>query len=285
MKSFLRTTEPTAAIEAKAKVKPMYCNTQSFREKMDSGQLCLGPGITFADPAVTESIAPTSDFVWIDLEHNPTSLHTMMAHLIAARAAGTTALVRVPSGELGWVKRVLDTGAEGIILPQAQSHAEVASFVSSCRYPPLGTRGFGPRRPTNYGRIPEDEYLKSANRDLFVVAQIESVGTLNDIDRIVQIKGLDSLVIGPYDLSGSMGMLGQVTHPTVTQAIKRVVSSAREAGLYVGMGMGTTPDFALQAAEMGVQWVQVGSDFDYMNLHAEQLYSEIRARMSPINDD
>ena len=67
----------------------MYCNTNKFREKMDSGQLCLGPGITFADPSVSESIAPTADFVWVDLEHNPTNLQTMMGHLIAARAAGT----------------------------------------------------------------------------------------------------------------------------------------------------------------------------------------------------
>jgi 2-keto-3-deoxy-L-rhamnonate aldolase RhmA len=137
----------------------MYCHTKKFREKLDSGKLCLGPGITFADPAVTESIAPIADFVWIDLEHNPTNLQTMLAHLIAARAGGTMGLVRVASNDLGWIKRVLDSGAEGIILPQAQSYDEVAAFVSACRYPPLGTRGFGPRRPTNYGRLAGAEYL------------------------------------------------------------------------------------------------------------------------------
>lgn len=254
----------------------MYCNTKKFREKMDAGQLCFGPGITFADPAVTESISPSADFVWIDLEHNPTNLETMMGHLIAARAAGTMALVRVPSNDLGWIKRVLDTGAEGIILPQAQSYEDVAAFVSACRYPPLGTRGFGPRRPSNYGRISGDEYLEIANRDLFVVAQIETVRSLDEIDRIVQIDGLDSLVVGPYDLSGSLGMLGQLDHPTVVAAMRRAVSTGREAGLYIGMGMGVAPDFATQAAKMGVQWLQVGNDFEYLNLFADQLFSEIR---------
>jgi 2-keto-3-deoxy-L-rhamnonate aldolase RhmA len=258
----------------------MYCSTKKFRERMDAGQLCLGPGITFADPTVTESIAPLADFVWIDLEHNPTNLQTMIAHLIAARATGTIGIVRVPSGDLGWIKRVLDSGAEGIILPQTQSYEEVAAFVSACRYPPLGTRGFGPRRPTDYGRIAAEEYVEAANRELFVVAQIESAGALNDIDRIVQIEGLDSLVVGPYDLSGSLGMLGQVDHPQVTDAITRIVSAGREAGLYVGMGMGATPDFALRAAEMGVQWVQAGNDFEYMNLFAANFYADVRARLA-----
>lgn len=258
----------------------MYCNTKTFRQKLDSGQLCLGPGITFADPAVTESIAPTADFVWIDLEHNPTNLETMMGHLVAARAGGTMAIVRVPSGDVAWIKRVLDSGAEGIILPQAGSYEEVAAYVSACRYPPMGTRGFGPRRPTNYGRIGGQEYLDSANRELFVVAQIETVGALNDIDRIVKVEGLDSVVVGPHDLSGSLGMLGQVDHPTVVDAINRIVTTAREAGLYVGMGMGASAEFARKAADTGVHWVQVGNDFEYMNLFAGSLYDQIRSTAS-----
>ncbi|MDA1052891.1 MAG: aldolase/citrate lyase family protein [Planctomycetota bacterium] len=261
----------------------MYCNTQKFRDKMDSGQPCFGPGITFADPAITESIAPTADFVWIDLEHNPTDLQSMLGHLIAARACGTMAIVRVPSGELGWIKRVLDSGAEGIILPQAQSYEEVASFVSACRYPPLGTRGFGPRRPSNYGRIVGQEYLDSANRELFVVAQIETAGALHDIDRIVRIEGLDSVVVGPHDLSGSLGMLGQVEHPTVVEAIERIVRTARDAGLYVGMGMGASAEFAIKNAKIGVHWLQVGNDFEYMNLFADKLYAELLERTSGMN--
>ena len=126
----------------------------------------------------------------------------MLSHLIAARAGGAPSIVRIPSGDVSWVKRVLDSGAEGIILPRSYSAAEVAQFVSDCRYPPLGTRGFGPRRPMNYGRLDQQEYLERANRELFVAVQVETVELLNEIDEVVQIEGLDSVVLGPQDLSG-----------------------------------------------------------------------------------
>jgi 2-keto-3-deoxy-L-rhamnonate aldolase RhmA len=179
---------------------------------------------------------------------------------------------------VAWIKRVLDSGAEGIILPQARSAEEVRAFVSSCRYPPMGTRGFGPRRPTNYGRAGGAEYLRKANQNVFVVAQIETVSALEELDAIVAINGLDSLVVGPYDLSGSMGMLGEVHHPRVLEAIRRVADKARAAGLYVGMGMGADAEHALVAARLGVQWAQCGNDFEFMIRGVDRLYAAVRER-------
>ena len=114
----------------------MICNIHKFRDKLAAGNFCLGAGITFQDPAVTEALCPSVDFLWIDLEHNPTSLESMTTHLMAARAGGTPAIVRIPSSDVAWIKRVLDSGAEGIILPQAKSASEIQAFVSACRYPP-----------------------------------------------------------------------------------------------------------------------------------------------------
>ncbi len=256
----------------------MLRNIHLFREKMDSGKFCLGAGITFSDPSVTEALCESVDFFWIDLEHNPTSLESMAAHLMAARAGGTPALVRIPSGDVAWIKRVLDSGADGIILPQAKSAEEIRAFVSACRYPPRGTRGFGPRRASNYGRSRGAEYLQHANEQLFVVAQIETVSALEDLDAIIEIEELDSLVVGPYDLSGSMGMLGEVHHPQVLNAIQRVVSKSRAAGLYVGMGMGADVEHALEAAALGVQWAQCGNDYEFMLRTVDQLYATIRQR-------
>ena len=254
----------------------MLCNIHKFREKLSAGTFCLGAGVTLADPAVTEALSDSVDFLWIDLEHNPTNLETLLAHLIAARAGGAPALVRIPSSDVGWIKRVLDSGAEGIILPQAASAAEIASFVSSCRYPPLGTRGFGPRRPTNYGRAGGAEYVARANTEVFVVAQIETLGTLNAVEEIVTIPGLDSLVVGPYDLSGSMGILGQVHDPPVLEAIRRVVAATQSAGLFVGMGMGADASHATEARQLGIQWAQCGNDFDYMIQGVENVYGAVR---------
>jgi len=138
--------------------------------------------------------------------------------------------VRIPSGDVAWIKRVLDSGAEGIILPRAYSAKEVAAFVSACRYPPQGTRGFGPRRPMQYGRLPQQEYLAQANRDVFVTAQVETIELVAELDEVLKLPGLDSLVLGPQDLSGSMGRLGETTHPEVVKVMKTICSFSAEVG-------------------------------------------------------
>jgi 2-dehydro-3-deoxyglucarate aldolase/4-hydroxy-2-oxoheptanedioate aldolase len=235
-----------------------------MREKLRAGKIVLGAGITVTDPTVTEAIAPNVDFVWIDLEHNPITAEAMVGHLIAARAGGCASIVRIPSGEVAWIKRVLDSGAEGIILPRAYSAQEVAAFVSACRYPPLGTRGFGPRRPMDYGRMEQQAYLQQANRELFVVAQVETKELLAELDEVVKLPGLDSLVLGPQDLSGSLGRLGETTHPIVVEAMRTIAFKARAAGKFVGAGLGANPKFAELLIDCGVQWMQAGNDFEYM---------------------
>ena len=253
----------------------MIVNTHKFRQKVAAGENQLFTGITIADPAVTEMLSDSTDGFWIDLEHNPTNLETMLGLLIAARAGGTPAFVRVPANDVGWIKRVLDSGAEGIICPQADDAEQVGQFVSACRYPPMGRRGFGPRRPSNYGRNSGAQYLADANEQLLVIAQIETVGCLEQIDQIVQIEGLDGVVVGPNDLSGSMGVMGQTDHPDVTAAIATITRSAKDAGLSVGIGMGAQPEFAQQAFELGIDWVQCGNDFEYMIRFADQLKQQI----------
>lgn len=235
-----------------------------MRAKLRSGEIVLGAGITLSDPTVTEALSGGVDFVWIDMEHNPITAQTMIGHLIAARAGGTASLVRIPSDDVAWVKRALDCGAEGIILPRAHSAREAADFVASCRYPPLGTRGFGPRRPMQYGRLGQEEYLAQANRDVFVAIQVETVELVAELDEVLRLEGLDSLVLGPQDLSGSMGRLGQTTHPEVVAVMKTVAEKARAAGKFIGSGLGANPQFARVLIECGVQWLQVGSDFEYM---------------------
>lgn len=259
----------------------MISNIQNFRDKLAAGKTCLGSGITFSDIAVSEALACTVDFLWLDLEHNPTGLETLLGHLVAARTGEAAALVRVPGSEIPFLKRVLDTGAEGIIVPQVRSAAEVQNVVSWCRYPPQGQRGWGPRRPSNYGRIPAEQYREEANQQLFVVAQIETVDALNDLDNIVAIEGLDSLVIGPHDLAGSMGLPGQVSHPDIQAAMETITRKAHDAGKYVGIGMDVDEQRILAAVQMGIDWIQLGSDYVYLTRMAEQLVAGIRQKLSP----
>ena len=247
-----------------------------MRGKLRAGEICLGAGITTSDLAMTEALAPSVDFFWIDLEHNATTTESMLGHLIAARAGGAPSIVRIPNNDPAWIKRVIDSGAEGILLPRSSTAQEVAEFVSNCRYPPMGSRGFGPRRPMNYGRAEQQAYLAQANQDLFVAAQVETTSIVDDIDQVVSLEGLDSLVLGPQDLSGSMGMLGQTTHPDVVEKMTLVASKARAAGKFVGSGLGADPAFAKMLIDCGVQWLQAGNDFEYMINGCEAAYASIR---------
>ena len=252
-------------------------NINKMRDKLRAGEIVLGAGITTTDPTVTEALAGSVDFVWIDLEHNAMTTESMLGHLIAARAGGVAAIVRIPNNDVAWIKRVLDSGAEGIILPRSYSAKEAADFVSACRYPPMGTRGFGPRRPMQYGRMDQQAYLAQANRDIFVTVQVETVELLAEIDEVLKIEGLDSLVMGPQDLSGSMGRLGETTHPDVLNAIRTIAKKAKAAGKFLGSGLGANPQFAKTLIECGVQWMQAGNDFEYMIKGCERTFREIRS--------
>lgn len=237
---------------------------QRFRDKLNAGRFCIGPAITFTDPMVSAALADSADFLWIDCEHSQMSMEAVRGHFLAARAKSVPALVRVPGSGMRFIKPMLDSGADGVIVPQIYSAAEARQVVSDCRYPPLGTRGFGPRVPTNFDREGGAEYVERANRDVFVCVQIETAEALAEIDEIAAIPGLDSLVLGPWDLSGGLGVLGQVDHPRVVAAIDTVIARARAAGKFVAAGGPADAAYAARMAERGLHWLQWGSDFSYM---------------------
>ncbi|MBX3413756.1 MAG: hypothetical protein KF708_13780 [Pirellulales bacterium] len=258
----------------------MWDNIAQFRRKLDAGQFCIGPGISFSDPAASEALVGMADFLWLDLEHTPLSLESLQAHILATRGSGVPGLVRVPTSDVGLIKRVLDTGAEGIIVPQVRSAAEVQAIADHCRYAPLGQRGFGPRRSIGYGRQSVADFLAASNQHLFVAVQIEHVAAYDDLDAILQVEGIDSIVVGPYDLSSSFGVPGEIEHPQVAGAIHSIVERSRRAGRYVGLGMFPDVEQAVAAQRLGVQWVQCGTDWGYVASFADQLYGDIRQRLA-----
>ncbi len=249
----------------------MFEAVGAFRKKLSDGQVCVGCGITFTDPSVIEALGPRPDFYWIDLEHTPLDFQGLLAHLIAVRTTGRPGLVRVRGSDVPCIKTVLDTGADGVIVPQVGSADEVRRVVEATRYVPLGKRGLGPRRAAQYGNEDEVEYVRRANQELFISVQIENVDALAEVDEIVAVEGIDSIVIGPADLANSMGYLGQLDHPDVVAAFGTVIEKTKAAGKFVGMGLGADEPFANQAVQWGVQWIQAGCDFSYMVQRYEQL--------------
>ena len=254
----------------------MFETIQRFKNSINNGVLQLGCGITLTDSVVTEALGSSVDFFWIDLEHTHIDLNSLKGHLIAARATNTPALVRVRGSSIEHIKPILDIGADGIIVPQVRSTDEVQHVVDECRYSPLGRRGFGPRAPSNYGRRGGAAYLQAANESLFVSVQIENQSALDQVESIAAIPGLDSLILGPYDLSMSMGYAGDVHHENVVRAMQRVSSTAREAGKLIGMG-GVDEQLAKVAQSIGIQWYQCGDDFSHMIKEFDRMSDSIRS--------
>lgn len=255
----------------------MFEDIAQFRRKLADGRICLGSGITLSDSSIVEAIAPSVDFFWIDLEHTHLSYETLQSHLIAARAGGTAALVRVRGSDIPHIKPILDIGAGGIIVPQVQTVEEVENIINACRFPPLGQRGFGPRRAGAYGRDGGIEWMQHSNREVFTGVQIENLSALAVVDDIARLDGLDSIVLGPYDLSVALGYPGEIGHPEVQAAMKRIISAARSAGKRVGTGLADSATEALKAIDLGVQWLQCGDDYSYMVSHVDDLMRQVRS--------
>jgi 2-keto-3-deoxy-L-rhamnonate aldolase RhmA len=252
---------------------------EEFRAALAAGRPRIGCSVGFSDPLVSDTLASAMDFLWIDLEHSPMSPEALAGHLLAARAGHVPAIVRVPGVGTPFIKPALDAGADGIVVPQVRTVEEVRAVVSDCRYPPAGTRGFGPRVPSRYGRVPAAEVVERANRTLFVSVQIETREAYEALEDIVSVPGLDSVVIGPWDLSGAIGTLGDVESPLILGAVARIVAAARRAGLPVGAGMGVLPAYAATLHGLGVQWLQVGGDSGYLAWAADRIAADVRAAL------
>ena len=172
-------------------------NIDRFKAKIARGELCVGTSITFTDPAISELVGDAGyDFTWIDMEHCPIDISTALNHVMAVRGTGAAPFVRVPAGDPIIIKPVLELHPAAIIAPQVQTVADVERVVAACKYPPVGIRGFGPRRGRGFGGQPYPEYLTDADEQIMVIVQIEHIDAVNALDEIVAVEGLDGLCVG-----------------------------------------------------------------------------------------
>jgi 2-keto-3-deoxy-L-rhamnonate aldolase RhmA len=251
----------------------------TFRERLRAGEILLGPSVVFSDPRVTEALAPSVDFFWLELEHSLIGPEAVIGHVSAARAADVPLLMRIPAGSTALIKPALDSGVQGLIIPQIRTVAEVRAVVDDTRYAPLGRRGLGPVRPSNYGRIGNHEVIAESRDEVFLSVQIETMEALEVVEEIAAVPGIDALVIGPTDLSSSMGILGQFDDPQMRAAIARIVAAAKANGISVGVGVGSA-EIATSMVRQGVQWVQLSGTDAYLWQRFEQLDAEVRSSLA-----
>jgi 2-keto-3-deoxy-L-rhamnonate aldolase RhmA len=251
-------------------------NAQYFRQKIRGSEPCLGTCVTFGDPTVTEALATVLDFVWIDAEHGPLSLADVQGHVMATRGTQTTPLVRVAWNDPVLIKPVLDLGAAGIIVPLIRTAEDARRAVAACRYPPEGIRGYGPRRPAKYGTSGGPDYCRQANQSVITIVQVEHIDAVRNLDEILRVEGLTTLVIGSQDLAASMGHTAEPRHPEVLQAIDSVIERSRAAGMPVGMALGDSPEIYCQWHAKGVVWFAIGADFLLLQRAAADAAGQIR---------
>lgn len=211
-----------------------------LKEKLQKGQPVIGTFVGLGHPDVTETLSHRGfDFLLIDGEHAPLGLETMQQMMQAMNGSNCTPLVRPQWNDMVIIKRVLDIGAHGVIIPWVNTREEAEYAVSACKYPPDGLRGCGPRRAA----LLDPDYTKTANDEILVVVQIETIQAISNIDDILSVKGIDAVYIGPNDLSQSFGCYPpqfgnpqyEQAHPQYIAAFDKVVAAARKYGKPAGM--------------------------------------------------
>lgn len=248
--------------------------TPAFRSRLARGDTLLGTMVTLPDAAVAEILADVGfDWLFIDGEHGPLQTQDLLA-ILRAVDQRTPCLVRVPAAAEVPIKTVLDLGAEGIIVPQVNTAEQAASVVRWARYAPQGSRGVGLARAHGYGRRFR-EYVESANERTVVVVQAEHIQAVDNIEAIVQVAGIDAVLLGPYDLSASLGKMGQIDDPTVVAAIDRVTTACQAAKIPLGY-FGVTAAAVQPFIDRGYTLITAGVDTLLLGHAAGQMLKQLR---------
>jgi 2-keto-3-deoxy-L-rhamnonate aldolase RhmA len=230
-----------------------------FKEGLAAGRKLMGCWASFASQTVAEILAGADlDFVVIDMEHAPNDLADVLGQLQAMNGGRPHAIVRVPTNDRLAIRRLTDIGVDSILVPMVGSAEEARHAVESALYPPAGLRGMaGSTRASQYGRWPS--YIAEANAGICVLVQIESRSGLDNLDAILAVPGLGGIVIGPADLSASLGFVGQPNHPEAVKAIERIVKATQAKGLPVGT-IATDSKMIEAYLQMGMNFLAVASD-------------------------
>jgi 2-keto-3-deoxy-L-rhamnonate aldolase RhmA len=233
-----------------------------FKQRIRSGPVALGTLVTVGAPAVVEALSMTGlDWLCIDLEHGSLGIETA-EDLVRAVRGDCYTLVRLPENRPLWIRKVLDLGCDGLIVPMVCSEAEARRAVEHSRYPPAGQRSVGVARAHGYG-LEFADYVTNANERISLIVQIEHISAVRNLSSILDVPGIDAVLIGPYDLSGSMNLLGQVGHPAVQEAMEAVRAACSERG--IPFGVFVLDRESIEAAlATGVSFLAVGTDLSFM---------------------
>lgn len=235
-----------------------------------------------ASPLMAEALGCIGfDWVVVDMEHTPLDLDDLVHMLQAIAGTPMLPITRVPWNDTVRIKRVLDAGVQTLMIPFVQNADEARKAVAACKYPPHGVRGMAAMsRGSRFGTVPD--YFKVANEGISVVVQIETPQALAEVDAIAGTDGVDSVFLGPGDLSGAMGHVGNLMHPDVVSAMAKAVERCHAAGKVVGSVAGT-PEAVAVYRGIGIDYIGCASDLALMMRQCAAVLATIRAQKVHVN--
>jgi len=246
-----------------------------FKRALAAGRAQIGLWSSLSSSYTVEVIAGAGfDWILLDMEHSPNDLESLLTQLQAAAAYPSAPVVRVPWNDMVAIKRVLDIGAQSLLVPFVSTADEARAAVSSTRYPPQGVRGVaGATRATRFGRIAD--YTKRVNDELCVLVQVETREGLDNLEAICAVDGVDGVFIGPADLHASLGHTGETANPAIVPLIDDAIRRIRAAGKAPGILTPVEAD-ARRYLGCGAQFVAVGADVGLLARGADALAARFR---------
>lgn len=251
-----------------------------FKRAIASGGTPVGAWLVSAAPSTAEALGCVGfDFLVVDMEHTPIDMQQMIGILQTIAGTPAQAIVRPPWNDMVMVKRVLDAGAQSLLFPFVQNADEARRAVAYTRYPPAGVRGVAAmHRGSRYGTIPN--YVKSAQDEICVIVQIETMTALAQLEAIAAVSGVDSIFIGPADLSASMGFPGDMGNPAVQDKLAAGAQTCKKLGKPCGI-VGANPELVEKFLDYGFSWVAVGSDIAMLVTRAQEYLGALRRLVGP----
>lgn len=249
----------------------------SLKNKLKNNQLTIGSWITIGNSSVIE-IMSTAGFEWlcIDMEHTSIDLTTAQILITTIQSKNMKALVRVSKNEEVAIKKVMDMGADGIIVPMIKNKYEALMAIDFVKYPPNGKRGVGLYRAQNYG-MGFEEYKKWVDEESVIIAQIEHIEAVENIDEILSTEGIDGTIVGPYDLSGSMGFPGAYHREEVKEAIKKIKIACKKANKPYGFHViESDPSKLQERINEGCTFLAYSLDFFFLGDNAREGMQKIK---------
>ena len=249
-----------------------------FKRAIAAGKAPVGAWLVSAAASAAEALGCIGfDFLVVDMEHTPLDTPQMVGILQTIAGTSAQAIVRPPWNDVVMVKRVLDVGAQSLLFPFVQNADEAKRAVASTRYPPAGVRGVAAmHRGSRYGTVPN--YQKRAHEEICVIVQIETMTAFDQLEAIAAVPGVDSIFIGPADLSASMGFLGDMGNSAVQEKLRAGAQTCKRLGKPCGI-VGANPEIVANFLDYGFSWVAVGSDLAMLASRATEYLGAVRNKI------